>query len=86
MVACPSIRSTFLWRFLPEFQKGNHEKRITRDEISEIEIATIKRMEASNGISSAHAQTLDQPSKALESAGVEFIGTPNNRPCLRLKK
>lgn len=55
-------------------------------EMSEIGIATIKRMEASNGIPPAHARTLDQLSKALEKAGVEFIGAPDDRPGVRLKK
>ena len=55
-------------------------------EMSEIGIATIKRMEANNGIPPAHARTLDRLSKALEMAGVEFIGTPDDRPGVRLKK
>ena len=55
-------------------------------EMSEIGIATIKRMEAGNGIPPAHARTLDQLSKALEMAGVEFIGSPDDRPGVRLKK
>lgn len=55
-------------------------------EMSEIGIATIKRIEAGDGIPPAHARTLDQLSKALERAGVEFIGTPDERPGVRLKK
>lgn len=55
-------------------------------EMSEIGIATIKRMEASTGIPPAHARTLDQLTKALESAGIEFIGAPDDRPGVRLKK
>lgn len=55
-------------------------------EMSKIGIATIKRMEAGNGIPPAHARTLDQLSKALEMAGVEFIGSPDDRPGVRLKK
>lgn len=55
-------------------------------EMLEIGIATIKRMEASNGIPPAHARNIDQLSKALEMAGVEFIGTPDDLPGVRLKK
>ena len=54
--------------------------------MSEIGIATIKRMEAGDGIPPAHARTLDQLSKALERAGVEFIGSSDDRPGVRLKK
>lgn len=54
-------------------------------EASEVGIATIKRIEACNGVPSAHAKTLDQITQAMNKAGVEFIGTPQDRPGVRLK-
>lgn len=47
--------------------------------------ATLKRVEASSGLPSANIRTLDSITKALESAGVEFIGSPEDRPGVRLK-
>ena len=47
-------------------------------------VATIKRLEAADGLPPAHARTLDALQKALEAAGVEFIGTPDNGPGVRL--
>lgn len=48
-------------------------------------VATIKRLEAVDGIPPAHARTLDALQKALEAAGVEFIGSPDNAPGVRLR-
>ena len=61
--------------------------RITAQELSTasgVGLATIKRLEAGNGLPAAHAQTLDRLTKALEVAGIEFIGTPDNGPGVRL--
>lgn len=52
---------------------------------SSVGIATIKRIEAVNGIPPAHARTLDQISRALSDAGIEFVGTPDDRPGVRIK-
>ena len=52
---------------------------------SGVGIATIKRIEAVNGVPPAHARTLDQISRALSDAGIEFIGTPDDRPGVRIK-
>ena len=52
---------------------------------SGIGVATIKRLEAVDGVPPTHARTLDQISKTLETAGIEFIGTPGDRPGVRLK-
>jgi hypothetical protein len=49
-------------------------------------VATIKRLEAADGLPPAHARTLDALQKALEAAGVEFIGTPDNGPGVRLRQ
>lgn len=52
---------------------------------SGVGIATIKRIEAVNGIPPAHARTLDQISRALSEAGIEFVGTPDDRPGVRIR-
>ena len=47
--------------------------------------ATIKRVEAGTGLPSANVRTIDAIIKAFQNAGVEFIGTPDDRPGVRLK-
>jgi transcriptional regulator with XRE-family HTH domain len=53
--------------------------------ISGIGISTIKRFELSDGVPSGNIKTIDSLKKALEKAGIEFIGTPDDRPGVRLK-
>lgn len=50
-----------------------------------ISVRTIKRIEAASGVPSANAQTLSAIRTALEAAGIEFIGTPTDRPGVRLR-
>jgi hypothetical protein len=42
--------------------------------------ATIKRMESINGVPSGHVKTLLALKRALEEAGVEFLGWPGTAP------
>lgn len=42
--------------------------------------ATIKRMESMRGVPSGHVKTLLALKSALEAAGVEFLGSPDNAP------
>jgi transcriptional regulator with XRE-family HTH domain len=42
--------------------------------------ATIKRMESMNGVPSGNVKTLLALKNALETAGVEFLGSPDNAP------
>jgi hypothetical protein len=44
------------------------------------------RLESSEGIPGGHIKTLDTVQKTFEEAGVEFIGTPDDGPGVRLKK
>ena len=46
--------------------------------------ATIQRYEVSPGIPRGNTKTLIDIQKTLEAAGVEFIGTPDNNPGVRL--
>lgn len=53
---------------------------------SGIGVATIRRIEMADGIPSSNAKTLDQIQKTFEAAGIEFVGTPEDSPGVRLKK
>ena len=47
--------------------------------------ATLQRMEVMEGVPSGQVRTLLAIKEALESAGVEFVGSPTNNPGVRLK-
>ena len=53
---------------------------------SGVGVATIKRVEATDGLPSANARTLDSLVKALEALGIEFIGSYDDGPGVRLIK
>jgi len=50
-----------------------------------ISIQTIKRFEANNGVPRSRSATLIDIKDAFEAAGVEFVGSPNDRPGIRIK-
>ncbi len=51
-----------------------------------IAISTIRRIEAEDGVlATANIKTIDAVQIALEQGGVEFIGTPDHQPGVRLK-
>ena len=61
--------------------------RVTVVQLSEksgIGVATIKRLEAGRGVPAVHTRTLEDIQKAFNAMGVEFIGTPEDRPGVRL--
>lgn len=45
---------------------------------------TILRLEQHDGVPPSRSQTLDDIQKTFEAAGVEFIGSPDDRPGVRL--
>lgn len=52
-----------------------------------VAISTIRRVEACDGLlESASIKVLQSLKTALENGGVEFIGTPEERPGVRLTK
>lgn len=53
-------------------------------EDSGVGVATIRRMELAEGVPSSNAQNLELIQKTLEELGVEFIGSPEDRPGVRL--
>jgi hypothetical protein len=46
---------------------------------------TIQRLEQSDGIPPSRSQTLADIRRAFEEAGVEFIGSPDDKPGVRFK-
>lgn len=46
---------------------------------------TVVSIERTNGIPSSNAQTLARLQNALEAAGIEFIGTPDDGPGIRIR-
>ena len=49
-------------------------------------VATIKRLEACDGLPSANSRTLNALKSALERLGVGFIGSADDAPGVRLLK
>lgn len=51
-----------------------------------VSLSTIRRVESSEGVpETQNMKTLVSIKRALEDGGVEFIGTPDDRPGVRLK-
>lgn len=53
---------------------------------SGVGVATIKRIESTDGLPSANARTLDALVKALVALGIEFVGSYDDGPGVRLFK
>ena len=54
-------------------------------EQSGVSLATIQRLEPQSGVPVSHQRTLLDIKRAFETAGVEFTGTPENGPGVRIK-
>jgi hypothetical protein len=52
---------------------------------AEVGVATIRRMEVLDGVPAGNVKTLIAIQQALEGAGIEFIGNPDNSPGVRLR-
>ena len=62
---------------------------ITATKLAELSggaFTTIVRLESSEGIPSGQVKTLDAVQRAIEDAGIEFIGTPESGAGVRWKK
>ena len=55
---------------------------------SGVGLRTIKRIETEDGPPKSSVTTLEKIRKAFESVGIEFIGSPEDRPgvCLNISK
>ena len=61
--------------------------RVTANDLaskSGVGVATIRRFELMAGVPSGNARSVEAIQAALEEMGVEFIGTPEDRPGVRL--
>jgi len=52
---------------------------------SGVGVATIRRMEVTDGVPAAQTRSLLAIQSSLEVAGIEFIGKPNENPGVSLK-
>lgn len=52
---------------------------------SKIGIATIRRFELQEGVPSGQVRILEAIKLSLEQAGVDFVGTPEDSPGVRLR-
>ena len=62
--------------------------RVTADQLAKssgVGVAPIRRFELMSGVPSGNARLVESIQRALEEAGVEFVGTPDDRPGVRLK-
>ncbi len=50
-----------------------------------VSVSTIKRIEALDGIPVSTAANLQAIKSSLEAAGIEFIGTPEDGPGIRIR-
>lgn len=48
-------------------------------------VATIRRLELTEGIPSSNAQTINLIKKTFESAGIEFLGNPEDGAGVRFR-
>ena len=55
-------------------------------EKSGVGFSTLMRLETENGVPNAQAKTLEAIRKSFEKAGIEFIGSPDDAPGVRLRK
>lgn len=55
-------------------------------DMADVTWKTVQRFEAADGVPPSRAGTLERVQKALEDAGIEFLGDPISTPGVRLKR
>lgn len=55
-------------------------------EVSGVSVRTIKRIEATDGVPNSSASSIHSLRESLETAGIEFIGNPDDGPGVRIYK
>ena len=71
-----------------QIRSARHAIKLSVEELAQksgVSTRTIKRMEAENGVPNSTVPNLNAIQSALESAGIEFIGTPDDRPGIRIR-
>lgn len=72
-----------------QIRSARHGLRWTVQELAKhanVSVSTVKRIEADDGIPSASARNLSAIKTALEAAGIEFIGSPDDAPGIRIHR
>jgi transcriptional regulator with XRE-family HTH domain len=54
--------------------------------VAGVGIATVRRFELDKGVPSGQVRILGALKSTLEAGGIEFVGTPEDRPGVRLNK
>ena len=54
-------------------------------ERAQVGVQTVKRFELADGLPPSRTATLASVQSALEAAGIEFIGSPDDGPGIRLR-
>ncbi len=70
-----------------QIRSARHALKVTVESLSQlssVSARTIKRMEAEDGIPSSTNANISAVKSALEAAGIEFIGTPDDGPGIRI--
>jgi transcriptional regulator with XRE-family HTH domain len=70
-----------------QIRAARHGLKISAEKLSElsgVSARTIKRMETENDVPKSTIPNLNAIQSALESAGIEFIGTPDDAPGVRI--
>ena len=71
-----------------QIRAARHGLKISAEKLSElsgVSARTIKRMETENDVPKSTIPNLNAIRAALESAGIEFIGTPEDGPGIRIR-
>ena len=71
-----------------QIRAARHGLKISAEKLSElsgVSARTIKRMETENDVPKSTVPNLNAIQAALESAGIEFIGSPDDGPGIRIR-
>ena len=55
-------------------------------QLTVVSVRTIKRIEATDDVPASSADTLQVLQSCLEAAGIEFIGSPDDGPGIRVRR
>jgi transcriptional regulator with XRE-family HTH domain len=55
-------------------------------ESSGVSLRTLMRLEQTDGVPASRASTLIEIQRTFETAGIEFIGSPDDRPGIRFSR
>ncbi|UOA20678.1 hypothetical protein DSM14862_03516 (plasmid) [Sulfitobacter indolifex] len=71
-----------------QIRSARHALKVSVEKLSKlsgVSVRTIKRMETDNGVPNSNAPNIAAVKAALEAAGIEFIGAPDDGPGIRIR-